>query len=100
MILKQPLNYGGRLWEAGENVQGQLPVDFILELQANGALEDSPDLEAEGVTPTAVSAAEFGQMGADDQKSLLESLEIVAHSNKDGRQEQYEKWLAENPANE
>ncbi|MDY7990680.1 hypothetical protein UY286_08660 [Paenibacillus polymyxa] len=98
MILNKPLNYAGRLWEAGSNVKGQLPMDFILELQANGAIEDSQEQETEGVTPTAVSAADFGAMGAEEQKKLLESLELTASSNKEGRQEQYEKWLAENPA--
>ncbi|MGW8956622.1 hypothetical protein [Paenibacillus sp. NPDC055715] len=98
MILKQPLNYGGRLYESGEKVTGQLPVDLILQLQESGAIdkEESPAQEAEGVTPTAVSAADFAALGADEQKTRLELLGLTASSNKEGRQEQYEKWLAEN----
>lgn len=76
MILKKPLNYAGRLWEAGSNVKGQLPMDFILELQANGAIEDSQEQETEGVTPAAVSAADFGAMGAEEQKSSLNHLSL------------------------
>lgn len=99
MILNKPLNYGGRLWEAGETVTGQLPVDLILQLQENGVIDKDESLaqEAAGVAP-AVSAADFAALGADEQKTRLESLGLSASSNKEGRQEQYEKWLAENPA--
>ncbi|AIW41792.1 hypothetical protein MHB54_04280 [Paenibacillus sp. FSL M7-0802] len=100
MILKKPLNYGGRLWEAGETVTGQLPIDLILELQESGAIDknESPAQEAAGLTDTTVSAADFAALGPNEQKARLESLGLTASSNKEGRQEQYEKWLAENPA--
>ncbi|OME03376.1 hypothetical protein BSK54_07955 [Paenibacillus odorifer] len=47
LILKQPLNYGGRLYEIGENVRGKLPLDFIQELQESGHLEEREEEKLE-----------------------------------------------------
>ncbi|MCM3129010.1 hypothetical protein ACFQ3J_08805 [Paenibacillus provencensis] len=41
MILKSPLNFAGRLYEAGENVKGQLPLDMIEQLKGKGLFKDS-----------------------------------------------------------
>lgn len=75
MILKKTLNYGGRLWEAGENVTGQLPIDLILELQESGAIhkDESPAQETADGGP-AISAADFADLGADEQKNALNCL--------------------------
>lgn len=40
MILKSPLNFAGRLYEAGENVKGQLPLDMIEQLKGKGLFKD------------------------------------------------------------
>jgi hypothetical protein len=105
MILRSALNYAGRLYEAGDNVTGQLPLDMIRALQANGVLEapasSSEQVDkAAGNVPAAVSAAEFGQMAAEEQKKLLESLGLEPSSNKEKRQEQYEQWLSDHPASQ
>lgn len=40
MILKSPVNYGGRLYAIGENVRGKLPPDYLDLLRANGHILD------------------------------------------------------------
>lgn len=40
MILKSPLNYAGRLYEVGESVRGQLPLDMIEQLKGKGLFKD------------------------------------------------------------
>ncbi|WP_044480445.1 hypothetical protein [Paenibacillus antibioticophila] len=40
MILNEALNYGGRLYMAGENVKGKLPLDLIRTLRDNGKFAD------------------------------------------------------------
>lgn len=40
LILTQPLNYGGRLYAIGEDVQGKLPLELIEQLQENGHLQE------------------------------------------------------------
>jgi len=40
MILKTPVNYGGRLYQPGENVAGKLPLDYLELLRNNGHLDE------------------------------------------------------------
>jgi hypothetical protein len=40
LILKRPLNYGGRIFSAGENVRGILPSDLFATLQERDAFEE------------------------------------------------------------
>ncbi|OBZ08923.1 hypothetical protein A8L34_22485 [Bacillus sp. FJAT-27264] len=47
LILKQPLNYGGGLFEAGEDVRGRLPLDLIQQLQDDGHLEEREEEKQE-----------------------------------------------------
>lgn len=49
LILTQPLNYGGRLYEVGEDVQGKLPLDVIQQLQEGGHIEESEEVVNEQV---------------------------------------------------
>lgn len=45
MKLKRPLNYAGRLFDAGEEVKGKLPLDFIQALEEKGGFEDQDEAE-------------------------------------------------------
>ncbi|QLG39388.1 hypothetical protein HW560_15685 [Paenibacillus sp. E222] len=46
-ILKQPLNFGGRLFETGENIQGHIPLDMVELLQGQGVLEEIEEAQEE-----------------------------------------------------
>jgi len=43
MILKTPVNYGGRLYQPGENVAGKLPLDYLELLKNNGHLDEGEE---------------------------------------------------------
>lgn len=45
MILKKPLNFGGRLYNVGDDVKGKLPLDMIATLKSKGAFEDFEEVE-------------------------------------------------------
>lgn len=47
MILKSPLNYGGRLYIAGENVKGKLPLEMLELLEEKGAFNSSFELSVQ-----------------------------------------------------
>ncbi|MET3831020.1 hypothetical protein ABIC86_002486 [Paenibacillus sp. DS2363] len=51
-ILKQPLNFGGRLFETGENIQGHVPLDMVELLQGQGALEEVDEASEEHTQPS------------------------------------------------
>ncbi|MEK4882646.1 MULTISPECIES: hypothetical protein [Paenibacillus] len=47
LILKEPLNYGGRLFEVGEDVRGRLPLELTRQLQEMGHLEEREEEKPE-----------------------------------------------------
>jgi|GEM_PF-6488592 len=65
LILTQPLNYGGRLYEVGDNVRGRLPLDVIAQLQAGGHIEEIDPVNAEG--GEAVPPSGEGEGGQSDK---------------------------------
>ncbi len=93
MKLTEPLNYNGRLYEKGEIVTGHLPMELIAELHKNGKIEGGEPFEAAGLTREELTTDDFDKLSADEQKVLLESLGLVAATNKEGRSEQYTAWL-------
>lgn len=50
MILKVPVNHGGRLFAAGDSVAGKLPLDYIELLRKNGHLAEEEQVEALAVS--------------------------------------------------
>lgn len=78
MILKNALNHGGRLYLAGEDVKGKLPLDMIQLLQEKGGFEDVIPLEnpsnGEGFLPTRSVAELEEYLQSVDSKEELESL--------------------------
>lgn len=120
MKLREPLNFAGRLYDAGESVKGQLPLDMIEALRKNNKLdEDTIEVETEvtdqtqddftagsddpGNLPivgdTILSPEEFKELSAPDQKDRLKALEIEPASKGEDRFEQYETWYFEQVAN-
>lgn len=109
MILKEAVNFAGRLYAAGEDVKGKLPLDFLELLKEKGKLEDSeqpttpklPDrplwLTEEG---TVLPVSGFTDLPASDQKELLKSIEIDPAGKVDERIIQYEEWFVEQAGNE
>jgi len=45
--LTESLNYGGRLYEIGEDVRGKLPLEVIQQLQEGGHIEEVEDVRNE-----------------------------------------------------
>ncbi|MFB4326015.1 hypothetical protein RB298_27195 [Priestia sp. BR_2] len=124
MILREPLNFAGRLYAAGESVKGQLPLDMIDALRKNNKLDEvANDTEMEvtqqtqddfnlyggggsndlGNLPivgnTILSPEDFKELSAPDQKDRLKALEIEPASKAEDRLEQYETWYFEQVAN-
>ncbi|MEK5182131.1 hypothetical protein [Paenibacillus odorifer] len=52
LILKEPLNYGGRLFEVGEDVRGRLPLELTQQLQEMGHLEEREEEKSEDEVDT------------------------------------------------
>lgn len=73
MILKSPVNYGGRLYEAGENVRGKLPPDYLDLLRANEHI-----LEANEEPKDDVEQDSTGQVATGD--SLPELIKHIEAS--------------------
>ncbi len=101
MIAKQNLNYGGRLFMAGEKVDGFIDMQMMAKLLENGVVEpESSESEltdavaSETSVPSAPSVEDFGKMGADDQKQHLEKIGVEPGSNAKERAEQYEAYLS------
>lgn len=124
MILKEPLNFAGRLYDAGESVKGQLPLDMIEALRKNNKLDEvaidtetevteqtQDDFNLDGgggsnylgnlpvVANTILSPEDFKELFAPDQKDRLKALEIEPASKAEDRLEQYETWYFEQVAN-
>lgn len=103
MILKEPLNFAGRLFAAGESVKGRIPLDMIEILQKRGKLDeqtsDDDDKSSLDVLPlnggTILSPDDFAELRADDQKDHLKALKIDPASKAEDRFEQYEEWYFE-----
>ncbi|MNO15514.1 hypothetical protein D3C76_51800 [compost metagenome] len=103
MILKEAVNYGGRLYGAGENVKGKLPLEFIELLNKNGKLltdgSEQEEIEKRPLWLTVegkvISVEQFEDLKADDQKALLKALEIDPDNKGENRIVQYEDWFAE-----
>lgn len=95
MKLTKPLNYGGRLWEVGETVTGKLPMDFIQELQKNGALDEESEEINQNVNIVVLSVEDFEKLKADDQKERLKALAIDPAAKEEERIKQYEAWYAD-----
>lgn len=77
MNLTRPLNYGGRLYRAGENIAGQLPPDMIALLKANGTITTESDPSPAAVVKSAQpTVAELKKLVAEteDLKQLSEWL--------------------------
>lgn len=68
LILTEPLNYGGRLYIAGEDVRGKLPLDLIQQLQDGGYIEEQ---EAERDLATAGGEPDSG-VGNGERKPALD----------------------------
>lgn len=101
MILKNPVNYGGRLFEPGENVRGKLPLDLIEVLQENGQLDpvDPAETEDSPASEKELSLSELEAFLAQVQdpaeaKKLLEK-EQSTKSPRTGAIKQLEKRLKE-----
>lgn len=62
MILREALNYAGRLYMPGDNVKGKLPLDLIQRLKDNGRFVD-PE---EGEIPESQEKAPEGGSAADN----------------------------------
>ncbi|KKO51968.1 hypothetical protein [Paenibacillus sp. DMB20] len=124
MKLREPLNFAGRLYDAGESVKGQLPLDMIEALRNNNKLDEGADeTEAEAIDQTQgdinpdnnggladlgnlpivgntiISPEDFKELSAPDQKDRLKALEIEPASKAEDRLEQYETWYFEQVAN-
>ncbi|CAM3851085.1 MULTISPECIES: hypothetical protein [Paenibacillus] len=110
MKLKEPLNFAGRLYDAGESVKGKLPLDMIDALRKHNKLdEDQAETEVLGQTDDGLSdpdklpimsdailsPEDFAKLPAPDQKERLKALEIDPASNAENRVEQYEDWYYE-----
>lgn len=71
-ILKKPLNYGGRLYSEGEEIQGQVPLEMIELLRETDALKAEEQQEtSEGQ----------GQVLEDAGKSISELSEYLKTVN-------------------
>lgn len=116
MILREPLNFAGRLYAAGESVKGQLPLDMIEALRKNNKLDEATDETQDDFNPdgdggsndlgnlpvvgnTILSPEDFKELSAPDQKDRLKALEIEPASKAEDRLEQYETWYFEQVAN-
>lgn len=124
MKLKEPLNFAGRLYDAGESVKGQLPLDMIEALRKNNKLDeeaveaetDTNEQTQDDINPggggrlddlgnlpvvgnTILSPEDFKELSAPDQKDRLNALEIEPASKAEDRLEQYETWYFEQVAN-
>ncbi|MGG4346450.1 hypothetical protein ABEW68_33025 [Paenibacillus lautus] len=121
MKLKESLNFAGRLYDVGESVKGQLPLDMIEALRKNNKLDEeavetdaneqthniNPDCDGESndlgnlpiVGNTTLSPEDFKELSAPDQKDHLKALEIEPASKAEDRLEQYETWYFEQVAN-
>lgn len=124
MKLREPLNFAGRLYDAGESVKGKLPLDMIEALRKNNKLDEdaldtetevtdqtqvdiNPDNNGEPTDPgnlpiigdTIISPEDFTKLPAPDQKDRLKALEIDPASKAEDRLEQYETWYFEQVAN-
>lgn len=95
MKLNKPLNYGGRLWGVGERVTGRLPMDFIQELQKNGALDEDSEEINQDVSIVVLSVEGFSELKADEQKERLKALAIDPAAKEEDRIGQYEEWFAD-----
>lgn len=106
MRLKEPLNFAGRLYDAGESVKGKLPLDMIEALRRNQKLEEDPtDSETpnggndEAGLPIAggivISVSDFAEKTAPEQKDYLKALQIDPAGKEEDRIAQYEEWYAE-----
>jgi hypothetical protein len=73
LILNRPLNYGGRLYQSGENVAGQLPPDMIDLLRKNGAITAASDHAAEPPSGESMTIAQLKKLAAE-----TEDVELLA----------------------
>nr|WP_145402966.1 hypothetical protein [Paenibacillus xylanexedens] len=73
-ILTKPLNYGGRMFAVGENIQGHVPLDMIQLLEKEGAIstEQAPEEQA---LPSAAADPSSEQMKTVEE--LSEYLKTV-----------------------
>ncbi|GIO33119.1 hypothetical protein J2TS6_42600 [Paenibacillus albilobatus] len=111
MKLREPLNFAGRFYEAGESVKGQLPLDMIKALRENHKLDEeeaeTPEVNLEEnkldqlpiASDTIPSPEEFADLPAAGQKERLKALEIDPASKEEDRIEQYEDWYFEQVGN-
>ena len=77
MILKVPVNHGGRLFAVGESVAGKLPPDYIDLLRQNGHLEVAAEVEQEPEEPKATVTDENDDLGEKDLSTsdLIKQIE-------------------------
>lgn len=101
MIITQPVNYGGRIYEAGENVRGKLPADMLILLQNSGVIQQ-PEAEAdpseskEREPMSLAQLAEYVQSIEDPEKiSALLSEEQSGEKPRSGAISLFEKRLKE-----
>lgn len=97
MKLVAPVNFAGRLFMPGECVKGEFPLDMIELLKENGAILSS-DQEDASVAEEFPTVEEFSKLKSDEQKAILESLDITAASKLDQRVRQYEAWIKGMPS--
>ncbi|MFJ2044530.1 hypothetical protein ACIOBL_13035 [Paenibacillus taichungensis] len=57
-ILNKPLNYGGRLFEVGDNIRGQVPLDMIQLLKKEGVVSEEEVLKDQELPSGGATAVE------------------------------------------
>ncbi|MEC0092495.1 hypothetical protein [Paenibacillus macquariensis] len=98
MILKNALNFGGRLYEAGENVKGELPLDMIEVLKEKNAFSDiditseevngEPPTLDDGVKVATASVEKSVAELEEHLKTILDVEEINALLEEENKREQ------------
>lgn len=79
MILRQAVNFAGRIYPAGEDVRGKMPLDFIQLLQQSGVID--ADETAQTPVPEDTTASVEGKTLAELNllaASITEAVEIEA----------------------
>ncbi|WJH28442.1 hypothetical protein N6H13_25970 [Paenibacillus sp. CC-CFT742] len=76
-ILKKPLNYGGRLYVEGEEIQGQVPLEMIELLRETDSLEVDEQSESSD-DPVLEDAAKSVSELSEYLKTVNDAEEVTA----------------------
>lgn len=85
LFMKEPVNFGGRIYEAGERATGRLPADFIEVLLKQGVLTDEPPeqeekLPREEIEPMSVEQLSEHLKQVDDPAEVTRLLQLEQDS--------------------